>query len=282
MSQHKNSPSSKSPKGLSPQNNSQENGTITAFVINLDSAKDRWTHIEASFAKTQFQLQRVPAVDGNLISLPAKDYAESCFRRFHGRGTNPYEVACYWSHVKAIQAFLETGDEYGLICEDDIVLGPELDAVVAEAVRLGRYWNVLRLTGLSNGKAVKLKNLHENYFLSIHAGRLKGAGAYIVDRQAAEAYAKRLLPMWLPFDHAVDREWFFGLSAASITPFPISQTDGKFRTSIQRHSAAKLTRWQRWASIYPYQAFNEITRWAFRAGHIASLSVRLSRVFQPQ
>ncbi len=248
---------------------------MRAYVINMDAAGDRWAHIEASFAKTTFDLCRVPAVDGGVIELPAKNYSETLFRWFHGRETNPFEIACYWSHVKALNAFLQSGEEYALICEDDIVLGPDLDAVVAGAMRYARFWNVLRLTGLIAGTASKVARLYEDYFLCVHTARLKGAGAYLVDRKAARAYVTGLLPMRLPYDHAMDREWFFGLAAAAVTPFPISQTEKKFRSSIQRHSKPRLSSVRRWATTYPYQIGNEITRWVFRWAYLAYLKIRL-------
>jgi glycosyl transferase, family 25 len=86
-----------------------------------------------------------------------------------------------------------------------------------------------------------------------------------VDRRAAKAFVECLLPMWLPFDHAVDREWNFGLSAACILPFPASQTDHDFPSSIQKGKVRKLSTWRRCLTTYPYQAFNEVCRWVFRS-----------------
>ena len=116
-----------------------------------------------------------------------------------------------------------------------------------------------------------MAKLHGEYFLSVRIARLKGAGAYLVDRKAAAAFVTGLRPMWLPYDHAIDREWFFGLAAAEVTPFPISQTEKLFDSSIQGSSRARLSRWRRWSGTYPYQAFNEVTRWIFRAAYLLYL-----------
>ena len=45
---------------------------------------------------------------------------------------------------------------------------------------------------------------------------------------AARALVAGLLPMRLPFDHAFDREWFFGLRAATVLPSPCSQIESDF------------------------------------------------------
>jgi hypothetical protein len=83
--------------------------------------------------------------------------------------------------------------------------------------------------------------LGRGYDLCVNFARLKGAGAYVLDRRAARAFATGLLPMWLPFDHAIDREWAFGLRAAYVQPFPISQVEKRFRSSIQSGPSRRLS-----------------------------------------
>ena len=237
---------------------------MQAFIINLESATDRWKAITARFEQTQIPVVRVPAVNGNALELPIPEFHEKYFRLRHGRATNPREIGCYLSHVAAMRAFLETDDAHGLICEDDIIPGPEFDDAIESALIHARHWNVLRVTGLGTGKPLTVRVLAGGFRLCISLGRVKGAGAYVVDRAAAKAFVERLLPMWLPFDHAVDREWHFGLRAAYILPFPCSQTDAGFRSSIQTGKTGKTKSRSRWLTTYPYQAGNEMTRWVFR------------------
>ncbi|MFI0348150.1 MAG: glycosyltransferase family 25 protein [Chthoniobacterales bacterium] len=237
---------------------------MDAYIINLDRAPERWIHIQETFASSTITPRRITAVDGNAIALPHPDFDEKSFRLFHGRAINIYEVACYFSHIKALRAFLETEEKYALICEDDICLAPGFDELITSLMNYSSTWNIVRLTGLSQGKAFQIKKLISNYSVMVHLGRLKGAGAYLIDRKAAEIFVKRLLPMWLPWDHAIDREWFFGLKAFAVAPFPISQTNKKFRSAIQENSQQKLSTLERWLTTYPYQMGNELCRWFFR------------------
>ena len=238
---------------------------MRAFIINLDSATDRWAFIQASFAGSQLVLCRVPAVDWKTLTLSHAQYSEKLYRWFHGRTPNVRELACYLSHLKAMKAFLATDDDHALIGEDDLVLRADFDAAIEAAMRYARSWNILRVTGLSRGHPFKLARLSDNYFLCVNLGRLKGAGAYVIDRVAATALLDRLLPMRLPYDHAFDREWFFGLRAACISPFPASQIESPFLSSVQPGIYLKLSRTRRFLATYPYQAWNEITRWFFRS-----------------
>src|SRR6266478_8865267 len=109
---------------------------VRGYIINLDATSDRWSFIKTAFAKTQITLCRVPAIDGNTLRLPHKDYSESRYRLFHGRETNTLEIGCYLSHVIALETFLSTDEEFAIIGEDDIVINQDLEAVLAKALLL--------------------------------------------------------------------------------------------------------------------------------------------------
>jgi glycosyl transferase, family 25 len=253
---------------------------MRAFIINLDSATDRWAFTEAAFAGSQLILCRVPAVDGTALKLPHAQYSERLYRWWHGRTPNVRELACYLSHLKAMDAFLATDENHALIGEDDLVLRPDFDAAIEAAMQYARSWNILRVTGLSRGHPARLVRLFGDYSLCVSLGRLKGAGAYVIDRAAATAFLARLLPMRLPYDHAFDREWVVGLRAAYITPFPASQSESDFLSSVQPGIYPKLSRARRCLTTYPYQAGNEMARWLFRAAHY--LSFKLRRLVFPE
>ncbi len=247
---------------------------MQAFVINLDAATERWAFVENSFTHSRLQLQRVPAIDIKELTFPHPDYSEKLYRLFHGRTPNRRELACYLSHLKALGIFLETGESHAIIGEDDIVLRPDLDLVLEAVLRHAHRWNIVRLSALGTGHPICIARLHRDYSLCVNMGRLKGSGAYLVDRRAAETLRKKLLPMRLPYDHALDREWLWGLRAVSIHPFPVSQTENDFDSTVQPGTWPKLSRPRRWLTTYPYQATNEMSRWLFRASY--SLRLKLA------
>jgi glycosyl transferase family 25 len=250
---------------------------MRAFVINLDSATDRWAFIQNSFKQSEVVLQRVPAVDVKDLVFPHPEFAEHLYRWFHGRTVNPRELACYLSHLKAIRAFLATGENHGMIAEDDIVLRPGFDSVLAAALRHSRSWNILRLSGLSCGFPVRIASLCGDYTLCINLTRLKGAGAYVTDRYAAATLLAHLRPMRLPYDHAIDREWCWGPRAAYVQPFPVSQSESPFLSSVQPGIYPKLSRTHRCLTTYPYQAYNELSRWFVRTSYAIQQKIVASR-----
>ena len=254
---------------------------MRAYIINLDSATERWASVENAFDGTGFTTRRVSGVDGHSLPFPIAEYSEGRYHRFHGRPTSRGHVGCYLSHVKAMKEFLASGDEYALIAEDDLTLGPDFETALNAAMKHSAHWNILRLTGLAKGKPAPVAKLFSDYSLCVGFDRLKGTGAYVIDRVAAQILTERLIPMWLPIDHALDREWFFGLRAAYIYPFPASQTESGFISSIHRGKSLKLSSIRRYLATYPYQAMNEVTRWVFRAAQYLRIRWALGNQAKP-
>ena len=236
---------------------------MKTFIINLNRSPERWAHMRELFEPTSLDTLRIEAVDGRTLVLPNADFNAAAFRRFHGRRTNVFEVACYLSHLRAMDQFLASGEGFGMICEDDLVLRPGFEAVLADGMRWTGVWDILRLTGLSAGRPLKVADLSQGYALNVCLSRLKGAGAYVLSRRAAQRLRAGLTPMFLPFDHAIDREWVYGLRALYVTPFPVSQRDVRFPSSIQKPEQ-KLGPVRRLLTTYPYQAANEVSRYAHR------------------
>jgi glycosyl transferase family 25 len=237
---------------------------IPVYVINLESATKRWANVQKIFSAAGINFSRVPAIDGKTLEWGPTHYSEGWYRSLHGRETNPPEIACYLSHLEALRVFLETEAELAFICEDDLEFGADLATLLVKALALPRFWNVLRLSGLSAGRPLKVRKFYGDHWLCINSARIKGSGAYLVDRTAARTFLERLLPMMVPYDHALDREWFYGLTAACVSPFPIVQRQKRFGSAIQTYAQSKLPPFRRWLTTYPYQAGNEIARWIFR------------------
>jgi glycosyl transferase family 25 len=250
---------------------------MKAYVINLDSAPDRWEHMLRAFEGTSFSLVRIPAVSGKDLKLPIPEFDEKKFRRRHGRLTNIFEVACYLSHIKAMKSFLESGDSHAMICEDDLYPTKDTTLVIERLMETTRFWNMARLAGLKLGKPLKVSSLGHGYSLTVPMHRFKGTGAYIVDRKAAKALSEGLLPMWLPYDHALDREWVYNFKVVSVAPFPISQTEEEFVSDIQGNAQRRLPSALRWRTTYPYQIQNELARWIVRGVSAVRLKLKLPR-----
>jgi glycosyl transferase family 25 len=235
-----------------------------AYVINMDGAQRRWDFVEEQLEPTRIPFERVSGVAGRLLELPHPDFDERKYCRSHGKRTNPGEIGCYLSHMRCLARFLDSHHEYAIICEDDIRPLPNLAELLRESIRFGEHWDILRLSGFHYPHPSPVAPLLEGYHLVINRTRLCGSGAYMVHRGAAKIMLRKMLPMFLPYDHALDREWAYGLKAATIWPLPVSQEDHPFATQIQAATDYKLPALLRYRTVFPYRCRNELQRFFAR------------------
>ena len=79
---------------------------MRAYVINLSSRPDRWDSVESQAKELQLPIIRIEAVDMKTLTGQDLYVADG--------------VAATWqSHQLAMSVFLETGDNYAVILEDD-------------------------------------------------------------------------------------------------------------------------------------------------------------------
>ncbi|MHB8882226.1 MAG: glycosyltransferase family 25 protein [Thermodesulfovibrionales bacterium] len=237
---------------------------MKAFLINLERAKERLLSAQRSLEGAGFSVVRVDAVDGAAIVLPAEDYSERSLRFLHGKRPNPSEIGCYLSHLKAIGLFMESGDDYGLIAEDDITVAEPCRELIEKSIGFCEHWDMLRLSGLHHGTPLRCFPLSGSYFLGICLTRQTGAGAYVINRKAARNLLRQLKVMRLPFDHAFDREWLCDFKTMVLVPLPVSQQAAGFPSQIAHNESYKYASFMRYWTVFPFRAYNECSRVIYR------------------
>ena len=195
---------------------------LNAYIINLEHATERWSGVRTNLESLQIPYTRIEGVCGDRLPDDIDGYNRLRYNITHGKTTNKREIGCYFSHIKALQTFLETGDEYALILEDDITLPENIIALLKASLPHSASWDIIRLTSFTKGKHLRFAELHDGFSLSYNLKVLKNTGAYFLTRHAAQCILDQMLPMHLPYDVALDREWHYGFKAACITPLPVS------------------------------------------------------------
>ncbi len=230
------------------------------YIINMDEARERWQFVQKAYSETGLSYSRVSAVIGRQFPLPHPSYDEERYRLCHGQRTNPGQLGCYMSHLKCLRLFLESGDEYAMIAEDDSKPVRDVSRVIDAALKYEGCWDILRVCGFHNPHPKPFVDLVGEYKLAICFTRLCGTGAYVVSRHAADVLLQKLVPMFLPIDHALDREWAYGLRSAAVIPLPVSQVEHPFTTQIPATKNYKLPAIQRYWSVFPFRLKNEFAR----------------------
>lgn len=200
---------------------------LHAFVINLDRSPERMEKMRERLAPLPLSWERVPAVEGKLLDLA--DHPEVCvsgYRQWHGKDLNPAEAGCYLSHIAVLRRFLEGPWQYALVLEDDADFPPDFMPLLQSLLAQEASWDVVKLSGFHRGTPIKLGPLHGKYSLAVPLSRLCNSNSLLIHRRAAERLLRGLLPMRLPYDHALERAWLWGLKLRMVTPLPCPADTG--------------------------------------------------------
>lgn len=214
---------------------------FAAYVINLERATARWKHMRSQLEALGIPYTRIEGVYGDRLSEPVAGYDERRYHIRHGKVTNKREIGCYFSHIKAMKTFLESDLPYALILEDDVTLPADIAALLKSCIRHGSGWDMLRLTSSRNGEYLTFAQLPGGSELAYNLKVLKNTGAYFVNRHAAKCCVEKMLPMSLPYDVALDRDWDYGFRTACIVPLPV-KLEEEFPGQIPKAERLRLYR----------------------------------------
>tara|TARA_B100000035_G_scaffold246797_1_gene215495 strand:- start:907 stop:1674 length:768 start_codon:yes stop_codon:yes gene_type:complete len=244
---------------------------VITYLINLKRANDRLVSAKETFDKVGIVFNLEEAIDGKDLSLPHKNYSELKYNLLHGKKTNLGELGCYLSHLNVLKKFLNTEENWALVCEDDIEFNEDIVEIINDAINSGINFDLLRLSGGSNrnkekGLPLKLKKINNNFFLSLNFGFKSGTGCYLINRLAAENIIKKIYKMSLPIDHAMDRDWILNLRSLSVSPAPVYLKEELHlgNSYIQAKSEFKFPFYKRYWVMVPYRIINELIRLVYK------------------
>ena len=244
---------------------------MITYLINLKRANDRLVSAKETFDKAGIIFNLEEAVDGKDLSLPHKNYSELKYNLLHGKKTNLGELGCYLSHLNVLKKFLNTKEDWALVCEDDIEFNEDIVEIINDALRSEISFDLLRLSGGSNktkeiGLPLKLKKIYKDFFLSLNFGFKSGTGCYLINRHAAKNILQKINKMSLPIDHALDRDWILNLRSLSISPAPVYLKEELHleNSYIQAKSEFKFPFYKRYWIMAPYRLVNELLRLIYK------------------
>lgn len=238
------------------------------WVINLDRATDRLARIGPTLNALGLPWTRFPAVEGRLLdpSEQALCLDRGGFERLHGMVPTLGELGCYLSHVRLMQAFLATPHEHALILEDDVCPAPALPEIMGQLVQAADRWDMVKLSAIHSGTPQPVMELGQGYRLAVMLSRCTGSSAYAINRKAAQRYVEQLLPMQLPYDHAYDRGWRYGLKVRRVFP-EVCIHDDQIESTIGAPGPNRKFHWRARLPTYGYRLRNEIQRLAYGLRH---------------
>jgi len=160
------------------------------YLISLEQDIKRRKALAQRFPQNYPKMQWIKAINGKELS--AKEYFSYVqqFFNIHKKIITPSEVGCTLSHIKALEAFLGTEEEYYLILEDDVIGGDEDIEKIYKLILENNLDGVLLLRDQNKFGFEKyiIGKEHKSYYkLPFFSTRfVYGTCAYIVNRKSAQ------------------------------------------------------------------------------------------------
>ena len=235
--------------------------SLHTWVINLDRAPERLARIGARLDALGVPWTRFPAVEGKLLGAAeqAARLDQAGFERRHGMTPSLGELGCYLSHVRLMQAFLATEHGFALILEDDVEPTAALPEVLQSLMAASGRWDMVKLSAIHSGTPVGVLDVGQGHQLGVMFSRCTGSSAYVINRTAAQRYVQQLLPMQLPYDHAYDRGWVYGLKVRRVFP-EVCVHDDQVVSTIGNPGPSRKFPWYRRLPTYIHRLRTEWAR----------------------
>ena len=186
---------------------------IPVLVINLDRSKERWEGLVARAAALDISPKRIPAVDGNAIEPSGRNGLHAGrFKLWHGRTPMGSEYGCYMSHIHALDRVVSEGWPYAVVLEDDADFLPDFVPRLEALTRLASAPGIVKLYNhRTRGFVTKERSDAGDLVGRCIHGPLGSAMGYLVSGPAARRLREALLPIFLPYDIALERGWAHGV-----------------------------------------------------------------------
>jgi glycosyl transferase family 25 len=197
------------------------------LVVNLDRSPERWRHAESAYSRAGFAIERLVAIDGEMLTagdLAAAVDAERN-RRLYKRPLTRGEIGCYLSHREAWRRIVADGAQGGYVFEDDTE--PTEMLVQAMALVEGRAidWDIVKLF---SGRPPSGRVVAEAGALSLRRPAVLPAGTvgYAISRQGAAKLLHLPARFFRPLDMDIKHWWEQELRVLVVDP-PVLRSSGE-------------------------------------------------------
>lgn len=203
-------------------------GSVGVYLLNLDRSPERLQEMSEILADFPWPFQRIQGIDGR--ALPEETYQslidEKAYETANGRVFDRGTVGCTMSHLKALQEFLSSNNEYAVIFEDDARFDPVLlGKIVVDLMKMPKKWDLVTFSRAAPRATLNIAPLPENHHLVMYLEHVINAAGYLVNRDTAHKMLEKSLPIKLAYDWFFARNWELDIKFRAVEPLIIKQAD---------------------------------------------------------
>lgn len=222
-------------KGFDPKAYTLDSdGSIQAYVINLDKSKERLAYITPQLQNLGYNFERIRAVYGKEIPQEERDRLVS--NKLNRENIAPGVIGCYLSHMKTWKTFLESKHKYALIFEDDVKFDHKtLRKVVDGILQTKSKWDIVNIDLFHYGYPSAVEKIPgTECSLCKYRTRVSHMGCYIINRNAAIKLLSKALPILMEVDQYFSRSWELGTVFRGVEPRIVRQEFGDSEIMSQK------------------------------------------------
>ncbi len=258
--------------------------SINYYVINLTSQDERRAFMQRQALSLGINFSFIEAIPGaSLTKEQLKSYDATTRHRCMARELTRNEIACVLSHRKALQTFLESGSEFGVILEDDAELRPHFVTAVHEATEHWHGWEVAKL--YTNEGALYPLMRPEDAAAAYSAAGVQAvlprkimwnAMGFLYSRSGAQKVVEGLQRFWRPADPQIGLILLTQhIPTLGFSPSPIVLSKLNEVSTIDHQG----TETERWKSI-PKRSVLQYLRYRLHVLHIAFAKSRMRKLMR--
>lgn len=170
------------------------------LLINLDRSPERLKRMDEVLTGSGLTFERVPAVDGKLLSEAEKTRWLGGDGSFYPLG--PGEIGCFLSHRACWEIAAAGPDSHAVVLEDDVHIGSDAQAIIGDAGWIPADADIVKLettfrrTHVEKSAAAQVVGRQVSRLRGEHTG----TAGYIVSRKGAEKLLIRSATFSDPLD----------------------------------------------------------------------------------
>ncbi|MFG6449221.1 glycosyltransferase family 25 protein [Roseateles sp. BYS180W] len=240
--------------------------TVPIYLINLPRDTQRLAVMAQQLHALQLPFHQVQAVYGKDLSEAQQEQlydAAANAARYHQVMTLG-EIGCYASHLAVWQQLADGSAPLAMVLEDDVLLLPQLPAVLESLAQLPPRWDMIKLVGREREKPWQRWTLQApavgTDLIRYHRPPSL-TGAYLLSRDGAIKLLAAHSRFYRPIDVDLRHWWRSGLRLYGLWPYPVSLGDESLVSTIGQR---ELGQWwaRRWRKALGQWTYTLRNAWA--------------------